>query len=115
MRRKDEHGVGDIVGTVSEGSGARGENLKERVKVLDLVGVRSDGVVSRFHSLVRSASGLSSLQTVNIDGGSVSENVLEVRVHLVSAENGVSLDRRGALRAGDTSNVGDEGIRRTER
>ena len=68
---EDEHSVGDIVSSVSERRGTGSQDLKERVEMLDLVGVRLDTVVSSLHSLVSSRSGLSVLQSVNIDGRSV--------------------------------------------
>jgi hypothetical protein len=62
----DANRVADIVGTVSEGRGAGGDNLHERVQVLDLVGVLGRVGVGALHPLALRRTLNTNLRCVDI-------------------------------------------------
>jgi hypothetical protein len=79
-------GIGDIVGTVGEGSSASSEDLEEGVKVLGIVGILASTGVDLGNSLSGRLT-LFSLQSVNVDGGTVSENRVDPGERAVTDEN----------------------------
>ena len=84
--RPDTDGITNIVGTVSEGSSASGEDLEEGEKVLGIVGILASTGMNLGDSLSGRLS-LFSLQSVNVDGGTVSESLVDGGERAVTDDN----------------------------
>jgi hypothetical protein len=89
--------VTNIVGTVSEGSSAGGDDLNERVKIFDLVGVAGSMSVNTSHALSFWSTENTKLSLVNVVVEAVEEayndtsgNALQDCLHVVNLVDGTS-------------------------